>query len=478
MKFGRALGLLLVLTMLFSVGGVALADTESGGSQDLGAVVMDDQSSSDVQTDTTVNDEGTADEDEDEDEDAVDNGDIGEPGDGSLNPVKEKKPFRGKGKAFGRFADEKGLAIARQVASGHGREVVDFLYTKRLGDEDALKLLAISLLTDRDTEDLLEELENGEGIDELAESLGLDPDEVEEAAEEAEEGVIEEELEEELDEDVEEDLDLEDDQNTSAESAERVAALERQTLRLRERLAGDPTDIKAKVRLANALRKLGRIEEALAVAEEAVGFDPADKQALVALARTLAADGRREEAINLMERAAEIARDKNTLAFLALLKEELGDDGVAVGMLEEVLQADPKDRKLYKKLGQLYRKLRQRGEQVPDIPVFVQGMKPDFDVPPIIENGRTLVPFRAISEALGAEVSWDPATRTVTVAKDDIVVKLTVDSIEATVNGKTVQLDVPAVVRSNRTLVPLRFLSEALGAYPEWDPEYNMIVIL
>lgn len=108
-----------------------------------------------------------------------------------------------------------------------------------------------------------------------------------------------------------------------------------------------------------------------------------------------------------------------------------------------------------------------RGEQ--EIRVSVDGRWLTFDVPPRIVNGRTLVPLRAIFEALGAAVSWDGATRTVRATLGARVVELAIGGSTARVGAQTVSLDVPAQIVDGRTLVPLRFVSEALGAQVAWD---------
>lgn len=104
------------------------------------------------------------------------------------------------------------------------------------------------------------------------------------------------------------------------------------------------------------------------------------------------------------------------------------------------------------------------------IAVFIDGKRVYFDVPPRVEAGRTLVPLRAFFEALGAAVDWYGETQRIVAHKDGLEVQLTVGAKEALVNGETVILDVPAKVEEGRTLVPLRFVSEALGADVEWDP--------
>src|SRR5450830_813791 len=93
--------------------------------------------------------------------------------------------------------------------------------------------------------------------------------------------------------------------------------------------------------------------------------------------------------------------------------------------------------------------------------VVLDGQTISFDVPPVIENNRTLVPLRAIFEALGASVQWDGATQTVTATKSDTEITLIIGG-QAFKNGQPVSLDVPAKIIESRTMVPLRFVSEAL----------------
>ncbi|MDO4540381.1 MAG: N-acetylmuramoyl-L-alanine amidase [Syntrophomonadaceae bacterium] len=104
-----------------------------------------------------------------------------------------------------------------------------------------------------------------------------------------------------------------------------------------------------------------------------------------------------------------------------------------------------------------------------DITVLLNGQAMSFEVAPIIENGRTLVPLRAIFEALGATVSWDEATRTVTAAKGETVIVLPIGSLSPTVNGVAYPLDTAATIVNDRTLAPLRFVGEALGSTVSWD---------
>lgn len=116
-------------------------------------------------------------------------------------------------------------------------------------------------------------------------------------------------------------------------------------------------------------------------------------------------------------------------------------------------------------------------DAVAPVRVLLNGRPLNFDVPPVVEGGRTLVPFRAIGEALGVTVHWDNARRLVRAERGSLVVELKIGSRTASVGGSTVPLDVPAVVRQNRTLVPLRFFSQAFGARVGWDNATRTVTI-
>lgn len=100
-----------------------------------------------------------------------------------------------------------------------------------------------------------------------------------------------------------------------------------------------------------------------------------------------------------------------------------------------------------------------------------------LDVPAQIINDRTMVPLRAIFEALDATVEWDAATRTITGKKGDTTVVLVVDNTEMKVNDAVKTLDTPAQIVNDRTLVPARAISEALGADVQWDDATRTVVI-
>jgi len=100
--------------------------------------------------------------------------------------------------------------------------------------------------------------------------------------------------------------------------------------------------------------------------------------------------------------------------------------------------------------------------------VIVDGSALDFDTQPVAENGRILVPLRSIFEALDATVNWDATTQTINATKGDTNIKLIVGG-QAYKNNQAITLDVPAKLVAGRTLVPLRFVSEALGASVSWN---------
>ena len=113
-----------------------------------------------------------------------------------------------------------------------------------------------------------------------------------------------------------------------------------------------------------------------------------------------------------------------------------------------------------------------------NIKVIIDITNVKFDVPPTIINGRTLVPLRAIFEALGATVEWDDATQTVTSEKGETKISLTINSNIMTVNGEEKTLDVPATLIDSRTLVPVRAISESFGLAVGWDGNNNIVSIL
>lgn len=130
-----------------------------------------------------------------------------------------------------------------------------------------------------------------------------------------------------------------------------------------------------------------------------------------------------------------------------------------------------------------------------DIPSKVKGLKITIDrleasvgidpvlidVAPFIEKDRTMVPFRFVGESLGAEIGWNPEEASVTYALADKTVKLYIGNNMAMVNGQEVAIDqnplIVARIVNSRTMVPVRFITEALGFYVTWDPENRTVAV-
>lgn len=96
---------------------------------------------------------------------------------------------------------------------------------------------------------------------------------------------------------------------------------------------------------------------------------------------------------------------------------------------------------------------------------------------PFITNGTTLVPVRVITESFGSKVDWNGEDRRVTLSYEDIVIKLTIDSKEAIVNGTTESMLEAPVIVNNTTMVPLRFITENFGAEVTYNNETSQIVV-
>ena len=99
----------------------------------------------------------------------------------------------------------------------------------------------------------------------------------------------------------------------------------------------------------------------------------------------------------------------------------------------------------------------------------LNGATKTMDVAPIIRNSRTMLPVRYVAEALGATIAWDGVTSTATLTTADTEIRITVGATEALVNGKAVTLDSPAFIESDRTYMPVRFVAETLGGTVAWN---------
>ncbi len=100
-----------------------------------------------------------------------------------------------------------------------------------------------------------------------------------------------------------------------------------------------------------------------------------------------------------------------------------------------------------------------------------------FDVPPIIEDGSTLVPMRFLFEQMGADVEWDSETQTATATIENKAVTFSIDNVNARINNKPAKMDVPARLVNGKTMVPLRFLSENMGYDVDWDADSRTAIV-
>lgn len=99
------------------------------------------------------------------------------------------------------------------------------------------------------------------------------------------------------------------------------------------------------------------------------------------------------------------------------------------------------------------------------------------DQKPILQNSRTLVPIRPIAEKLGFTVGWNEKTQTVSIEKAGNQVELTISQKTAKRNQQPITLDVPAKIMNKRTVVPLRFIAEALSYEVNWLPSTQTVTI-
>jgi len=114
---------------------------------------------------------------------------------------------------------------------------------------------------------------------------------------------------------------------------------------------------------------------------------------------------------------------------------------------------------------------------IPIIKVLLNGGELVFDAPPHTVNDRVMLPMRKIFESLGAEVIWDEDTQTVTAQKDGTVIIMQIDNPQMTVNGQPIPLDAAPCFMYDRTLVPVRAISEALGMKINWNGDENTVEI-
>ena len=116
-------------------------------------------------------------------------------------------------------------------------------------------------------------------------------------------------------------------------------------------------------------------------------------------------------------------------------------------------------------------------DKLPDVKLVVDGKVAETDVPPVIENGRTLVPVRALFESLEAKVGWNEKTKKITISYGETEILLFADSVVAIVDNLYKELDVPARIINSRTMIPVRFVSESLEFKVDWDDKTRTVTV-
>ncbi|MEJ8544125.1 stalk domain-containing protein [Brevibacillus borstelensis] len=182
----------------------------------------------------------------------------------------------------------------------------------------------------------------------------------------------------------------------------------------------------------------------------------------------------------LIELRAQLKKSQEVTEELRAKYEELTKQLEAQSELKQALKVQkelldrfykPGDQKTYKRLGNLYQKSGEEG-----LKTFVNGKEIVMDTAPFLEKGRALVPVRAISASLKAEVNWSPETRTVEVVRGENKIVLHLDSGEAEVNGEKIKLDAKPFVKNGRVFLPLRFIGEKLNAKVDYQETGDIII--
>ena len=96
---------------------------------------------------------------------------------------------------------------------------------------------------------------------------------------------------------------------------------------------------------------------------------------------------------------------------------------------------------------------------------------------PVIVKGRTLIPLRGLFEKMGYTIGWEPATKTATLIKGSSIISMRDGHKALQVNQNSTMLDVPAQIINNSMMIPLRAISEATGAFVNWDANTKTVHI-
>ncbi|MGB3366427.1 MAG: DUF1566 domain-containing protein [Acidaminobacteraceae bacterium] len=112
-----------------------------------------------------------------------------------------------------------------------------------------------------------------------------------------------------------------------------------------------------------------------------------------------------------------------------------------------------------------------------NVKVYIDGEALVFDTKPVIVDGRTMIPLRAVFESLSMDVSWDSYLEKVTAENENLEITLFIGSKKPIVNGEVMEIDVASYIDNGRTMVPLRFIAESTGALVEWESQTSSVII-
>ncbi|OAT87073.1 copper amine oxidase N-terminal domain-containing protein [Desulfotomaculum copahuensis] len=187
------------------------------------------------------------------------------------------------------------------------------------------------------------------------------------------------------------------------------------------------------------------------------------------------------KAAQILQKLQQLKRRGSYDSRLDSLKQALINDvqngkyGAALAVIKQILRIEH-PAWAYRYLGMLYHKLNQDNRPR----IFANGQEVQSDVNPVVRNGRTLIPLRAVANAIGvgnSAISWNQHNNTVTINNHNTIINLPVNSPTVTVNGRAQNIDVPAQMYNNRVMVPLRFISQAFGKPVNWYPEGQMATV-
>lgn len=112
-----------------------------------------------------------------------------------------------------------------------------------------------------------------------------------------------------------------------------------------------------------------------------------------------------------------------------------------------------------------------------NISILIDDLEVEMDVPPDVRDGRTMVPIRAVAEALGADVEWVQDTQQIVMTRAGVTVTMTLNSTTATIDGEAVEMDVAPYATEGRTLIPARYVAEFFGQKVDWDGNRRQVLI-